>query len=511
MSSLPILSIIIFLPLVGVLLLSIINSNSKSGERNLKHTALWVVCLNFIISIVMLANFDQSDPNFQFTENYFWINSGISYHLGVDGISILLVILTTFLMPFCILASFESIKVSLKEYLIAFLILETLMIGVFCSLDLILFYLFFEGGLIPMFLIIGIWGGERRVYSTFKFFLFTLAGSVFMLLAIIAIYIEAGTTDIVYLLQYDIDPSLQYIFWLAFFASFAVKIPMWPVHTWLPDAHVEAPTAGSVILAGVLLKMAGYGFIRFSLGMFPIASSYFAPFIFTLSIIAIIYASLIALVQKDMKKLIAYSSVAHMGFVTLGIFTFTLQGIEGAMIQMISHGIVSAALFLCVGVVYDRIHTREIERYGGLVNRMPLYSFVFMIFIMGSIGLPGTSGFVGEFLVLLAIFSVNTYFAVFATTGVVLAAAYSLWLYRKVIFGSLIKEDLLEILDLSRREIIILFPLAFLTIFFGFYPQPLIDIIEPATLHLISNISDDLIVIEQLNQVEPIIEMESDY
>ena len=511
MSSLPILSIIIFLPLVGVLLLSIINSNSKSGERNLKHTALWVVCLNFIISIVMLANFDQSDPNFQFTENYFWINSGISYHLGVDGISILLVILTTFLMPFCILASFESIKVSLKEYLIAFLILETLMIGVFCSLDLILFYLFFEGGLIPMFLIIGIWGGERRVYSTFKFFLFTLAGSVFMLLAIIAIYIEAGTTDIVYLLQYDIDPSLQYIFWLAFFASFAVKIPMWPVHTWLPDAHVEAPTAGSVILAGVLLKMAGYGFIRFSLGMFPIASSYFAPLIFTLSIIAIIYASLIALVQKDMKKLIAYSSVAHMGFVTLGIFTFTLQGIEGAMIQMISHGIVSAALFLCVGVVYDRIHTREIERYGGLVNRMPLYSFVFMIFIMGSIGLPGTSGFVGEFLVLLAIFSVNTYFAVFATTGVVLAAAYSLWLYRKVIFGSLIKEDLLEILDLSRREIIILFPLAFLTIFFGFYPQPLINIIEPATLHLISNISDDLIVIEQINQVEPIIEMESDY
>ena len=511
MSSLPILSIIIFLPLVGVLLLSIINSNSKSGERNLKHTALWVVCLNFVISIVMLANFDQSDPNFQFTENYFWINSGISYHLGVDGISILLVILTTFLMPFCILASFESIKVSLKEYLIAFLILETLMIGVFCSLDLILFYLFFEGGLIPMFLIIGIWGGERRVYSTFKFFLFTLAGSVFMLLAIIAIYIEAGTTDIVYLLQYDIDPSLQYIFWLAFFASFAVKIPMWPVHTWLPDAHVEAPTAGSVILAGVLLKMAGYGFIRFSLGMFPIASSYFAPLIFTLSIIAIIYASLIALVQKDMKKLIAYSSVAHMGFVTLGIFTFTLQGIEGAMIQMISHGIVSAALFLCVGVVYDRIHTREIERYGGLVNRMPLYSFVFMIFIMGSIGLPGTSGFVGEFLVLLAIFSVNTYFAVFATTGVVLAAAYSLWLYRKVIFGSLIKEDLLEILDLSRREIIILFPLAFLTIFFGFYPQPLINIIEPATLHLISNISDDLIVIEQLNQVEPIIEMESNY
>ena len=510
MSSLPILSIIIFLPLVGVALLSLINSTTANGERNLKQTALWVVCLNFIVSIAMLINFDQSDPNFQFTESYFWLNSGISYHLGVDGISILLIILTTFLMPFCILASFESIKVSLKEYLIAFLILETLMIGVFCSLDLVLFYLFFEGGLIPMFLIIGIWGGERRVYATFKFFLFTLAGSVFMLLAIIAIYMETGTTNITYLLQFDLDPSLQYIFWLAFFASFAVKIPMWPVHTWLPDAHVEAPTAGSVILAGVLLKMAGYGFIRFSLGIFPIASSYFAPFIFTLSIIAIIYASLVALVQTDMKKLIAYSSVAHMGFVTLGIFTFTLQGIEGAIIQMLSHGIISAALFLCVGVVYDRIHTREIDRYGGLVNRMPIYAFAFMIFIMGSIGLPGTSGFVGEFLVLLSIFSVNTYFAVFATSGVVLAAAYSLWLYRKVIFGSLIKDDLQDILDLSYREIIILFPLAFLTIFFGFYPQPLIDIIEPSTIQLITNIANDVAIAEPASY-EPVIKMESEY
>lgn len=510
MLSLPILSIIIFLPLVGVALLSLINSTTANGERNLKQTALWVVCLNFIVSIAMLINFDQSDPNFQFTENYFWLNSGISYHLGVDGISILLIILTTFLMPFCILASFESIKVSLKEYLIAFLILETLMIGVFCSLDLVLFYLFFEGGLIPMFLIIGIWGGERRVYATFKFFLFTLAGSVFMLLAIIAIYMETGTTNITYLLQFDLAPSLQYIFWLAFFASFAVKIPMWPVHTWLPDAHVEAPTAGSVILAGVLLKMAGYGFIRFSLGIFPIASSYFAPFIFTLSIIAIIYASLVALVQTDMKKLIAYSSVAHMGFVTLGIFTFTLQGIEGAIIQMLSHGIISAALFLCVGVVYDRIHTREIDRYGGLVNRMPIYAFAFMIFIMGSIGLPGTSGFVGEFLVLLSIFSVNTYFAVFATSGVVLAAAYSLWLYRKVIFGSLIKDDLQDILDLSYREIIILFPLAFLTIFFGFYPQPLIDIIEPSTIQLITNIANDVAIAEPASY-EPVIKMESEY
>ena len=510
MLSLPILSIIIFLPLVGVALLSLINSTTANGERNLKQTALWVVCLNFIVSIAMLINFDQSDPNFQFTESYFWLNSGISYHLGVDGISILLIILTTFLMPFCILASFESIKISLKEYLIAFLILETLMIGVFCSLDLVLFYLFFEGGLIPMFLIIGIWGGERRVYATFKFFLFTLAGSVFMLLAIIAIYMETGTTNITYLLQFDLAPSLQYIFWLAFFASFAVKIPMWPVHTWLPDAHVEAPTAGSVILAGVLLKMAGYGFIRFSLGIFPIASSYFAPFIFTLSIIAIIYASLVALVQTDMKKLIAYSSVAHMGFVTLGIFTFTLQGIEGAIIQMLSHGIISAALFLCVGVVYDRIHTREIDRYGGLVNRMPIYAFAFMIFIMGSIGLPGTSGFVGEFLVLLSIFSVNTYFAVFATSGVVLAAAYSLWLYRKVIFGSLIKDDLQDILDLSYREIIILFPLAFLTIFFGFYPQPLIDIIEPSTIQLITNIANDVAIAEPASY-EPVIKMESEY
>ena len=510
MLSLPILSIIIFLPLVGVALLSLINSTTANGERNLKQTALWIVCLNFIVSIAMLINFDQSDPNFQFTESYFWLNSGISYHLGVDGISILLIILTTFLMPFCILASFESIKVSLKEYLIAFLILETLMIGVFCSLDLVLFYLFFEGGLIPMFLIIGIWGGERRVYATFKFFLFTLAGSVFMLLAIIAIYMETGTTNITYLLQFDLAPSLQYIFWLAFFASFAVKIPMWPVHTWLPDAHVEAPTAGSVILAGVLLKMAGYGFIRFSLGIFPIASSYFAPFIFTLSIIAIIYASLVALVQTDMKKLIAYSSVAHMGFVTLGIFTFTLQGIEGAIIQMLSHGIISAALFLCVGVVYDRIHTREIDRYGGLVNRMPIYAFAFMIFIMGSIGLPGTSGFVGEFLVLLSIFSVNTYFAVFATSGVVLAAAYSLWLYRKVIFGSLIKDDLQDILDLSYREMIILFPLAFLTIFFGFYPQPLIDIIEPSTIQLITNIANDVAIAEPASY-EPVIKMESEY
>ena len=396
------------------------------------------------------------------------------------------------LVPICILASYDSIKFSVKEYLIAFLALETFMIGVFCSLDLVLFYLFFEGGLIPMFLIIGIWGGERRVYSTFKFFLYTLAGSVFMLLAIIYIFITAGTTDVSYLLDYNFTRNEQIVLWLAFFASFMVKIPMWPFHTWLPDAHVEAPTAGSVILAGVLLKMAGYGFIRFSIGFFPEASELFAPLIFTLSIVAIIVTSLIALVQEDMKKLIAYSSVAHMGFVTLGIFTFTVQGIEGSIIQMISHGIVSAALFLCVGVVYDRLHTREISRYGGLVSKMPMYAFTFMIFILASLGLPGTSGFVGEFLVLLSIFSINTYFAVFATTGVVLAATYSLWLYRRMIFGALIKDDLSEMLDLTRREIIIFVPLITLTIFIGIYPKPVIDIIEPSAKKIVNQVNGKL-------------------
>ena len=480
MNELPILSILLILPVIGILLLTFISSNSES-DGNLKQTALWVSFLNFIISLVVLFNFNQLDPNFQFVEKYYWLGDTISYQVGVDGISILFVVLTTFLVPICILASYNNIKFSMKEYLIAFLALETFMIGVFISMDLILFYLFFEGGLIPMFLIIGIWGGERRIYSTFKFFLYTLAGSVFMLLAVIFMYWEVGTSSIPVLLQHEFSYNNQIILWLAFFASFVVKIPMWPFHTWLPDAHVEAPTAGSVILAGVLLKLAGYGFIRFSITMFPDASHYFAPMIYALSIIAIIFTSLIALVQEDMKKLIAYSSVAHMGFVTLGIFTFTIQGIEGAIIQMISHGIVSAALFLCVGVVYDRIHTREIERYGGLVNRMPLYSFSFMIFILASLGLPGTSGFVGEFLVLLSIFSVNTYFAVFATTGVVLAATYSLWLYRKIIFGQLIKDDLKDILDLSSREIVIFVPLILLTIGIGIYPIPILEIIEPSS------------------------------
>jgi len=488
MSEIPILSILIFIPVVGIFFMLLIRNNDDQSSQNLKHTALWITFLNFIISLSLLFSFDLNNPDFQFVEKYAWIESGISYHLGIDGVSILFVILTTMLVPICILASYESIKFSVKEYLISFLALETFMIGVFCSLDLVLFYLFFEGGLIPMFLIIGIWGGERRVYSTFKFFLYTLAGSVFMLLAIIYIFISTGTTDVETLLVYNFTTNEQLILWIAFFTSFMVKIPMWPFHTWLPDAHVEAPTAGSVILAGVLLKMAGYGFIRFSIGFFPDASEFFAPFIFSLSVIAIIVTSLIALVQEDMKKLIAYSSVAHMGFVTLGIFTFTVQGIEGGIIQMISHGIVSAALFLCVGVVYDRLHTREIARYGGLVSKMPFYSFSFMIFILASLGLPGTSGFVGEFLVLLSIFSINTYFAIFATTGVVLAATYSLWLYRRIIFGALIKDDLSEMFDLTRREIIIFLPLIILTIFIGLYPKPIINIIEPSTEKIVNQI-----------------------
>jgi len=492
MIDFPILSLILFIPILGILLMVLIRNTSERTERNLKQTAIWITSLNFLVSLLLIIFFDYENPSFQFEEKYFWINNGISYHLGIDGISVLFIVLTTMLVPICILASYDSIKFSIKEYLISFLALETFMIGVFCSLDLVLFYLFFEGGLIPMFLIIGIWGGERRVYSTFKFFLYTLAGSVFMLLAIIYIYWNAGTTNVQYLLNYQFSKNEQIILWLAFFASFVVKIPMWPFHTWLPDAHVEAPTAGSVILAGVLLKMAGYGFIRFSLGFFPDASEMFMPMIFTLSIIAIIVTSLIALVQEDMKKLIAYSSVAHMGFVTLGIFTFTIQGIEGGIIQMISHGIVSAALFLCVGVVYDRLHTREISRYGGLVNKMPFYAFTFMIFILASLGLPGTSGFVGEFLVLLSVFTVNTYFALFATTGVVLAATYSLWLYRKVIFGALVKDDLVDMLDLTRREIIIFVPLIFLTFFLGIYPKPVIDIIEPSTKLVVENFNERL-------------------
>ncbi len=384
--------------------------------------------------------------------------------MGVDGISLPLVILTTAIMPLCIAASWRAIQTRVREYMIAFLALETLMVGTFSALDLVLFYLFFEGGLIPMFLIIGVWGGPRRVYASFKFFLYTLAGSVLMLLAIMAMYWQSGTTDITVLLRHAFPREMQPWLWIAFFASFAVKMPMWPVHTWLPDAHVEAPTAGSVVLAAILLKMGGYGFLRFSLPMFPHASADFAPFMFALSVIAIIYTSLVALVQEDMKKLIAYSSVAHMGFVTMGIFAATSQGVAGGIFQMVSHGVVSAALFLCVGVVYDRMHSREISTYGGLVNRMPVYAAVFLLFTLANVGLPGTSGFVGEFLTLLGTFRVNITVATLATLGVILSACYALWLYRKVIFGKLEKPSLAAITDMGWREIAIFAPLIVLTL-----------------------------------------------
>ena len=473
----PWLSLTIFLPLIGaVLIMLMTRGDDAAAQRNARWIALWTTLITFAVSVMIWAKFDPSVAGFQMVEEHPWVGNGISYKLGVDGISMLFVILTTFLMPLCILASWESIGTRVKEYMIAFLVLETLMTGVFCSLDLVLFYLFFEGGLIPMFLIIGVWGGKRRVYASFKFFLYTLAGSVLMLLALMAMYYHAGTTDIVALLKPGaFPPAMQTWLWLAFFASFAVKMPMWPVHTWLPDAHVEAPTAGSVILAGVLLKMGGYGFLRFSLPMFPAASHHFAPLVFTLSVIAIIYTSLVALAQEDMKKLIAYSSVAHMGYVTMGVFTLTTQGIQGGIFQMLSHGLVSSALFLCVGVIYDRMHTRDIAAYGGLVERMPLYAVALMVFTLANVGLPGTSGFIGEFLTLLGAFKASTWVASLATFGVILSAAYALYLYRRVIFGVLEKANLKDILDLSPREIVILAPLVILTIFFGFYPSPLID------------------------------------
>ncbi len=477
MTSTPWLSITTFLPLIGaVLIILMARGDDAAAQRNARWIALWATLITFAVSLNLWISFDPKQAGFQFLEERPWIGGGISYKMGVDGISMLFVILTTFLMPLCILASWESITTRVKEYMIAFLILETLMIGVFSALDLMLFYLFFEGGLIPMFLIIGVWGGKRRVYASFKFFLYTLLGSVLMLLALMAMYFQAGTTDIVQLLKPGTFPaSMQGWLWLAFFASFAVKMPMWPVHTWLPDAHVEAPTAGSVILAGILLKMGGYGFLRFSLPMFPVASQKFAMFVFALSVIAIIWASLVAFVQHDMKKLIAYSSVAHMGYVTMGVFTLTTQGIEGGIFQMLSHGLVSAALFLCVGVIYDRMHTREISAYGGLVERMPMYAFAFLVFTLANVGLPGTSGFIGEFLTLLGAFKANTWVAALATSGIILSAVYALYLYRRVIFGALKKASLKDILDLSPREIAILAPLVILTIFFGFFPSPLID------------------------------------
>ena len=476
MSDWPLLSLTTFLPLIGVLFILIIRGDAALVARNARNVALWTSLITFLLSLLIWVNFDSASTAFQFEETAVWVPSlGIGYHMGVDGISVFFVLLSTLLTPICILASWDAITKHVREYMIAFLVLETLMVGMFCALDLFLFYVFFEGVLIPMFIIIGVWGGARRVYSAFKFFLYTLAGSVLMLVAMFAILVVAGTSDIPTLLDTALPAELQLWLWLAFFASFAVKVPMWPVHTWLPDAHVEAPTAGSVILAGVLLKMGGYGFLRFSLPMFPEATEFFTPLIYTLSIVAIIYTSLVALVQTDMKKLIAYSSVAHMGFVTMGIFTLTRQGIEGAIFQMLSHGIVSAALFLCVGVVYDRMHTREIARYGGLVHRMPAYAAVFMVFTLASVGLPGTSGFVGEFMTLLGAYQANSWVALLATTGVVLGAAYMLWLYRRVIFGKLTREDLKSILDLNRREMLIFAPLVILVLWMGIYPSSFLE------------------------------------
>jgi NADH-quinone oxidoreductase subunit M len=497
MTDWPILSTVTFLPLVGAFLILLIRDEGDSARRNIRNVALLTTVFTFVLSLFIWAGFDYSDTGFQMVEKTEWLDSGISYHMGVDGISMLFVILTTFLMPLCILASWNSIEHRVKEYMIAFLILETLMIGVFTALDIVLFYVFFEAGLIPMFIIIGVWGGKRRVYASFKFFLYTLLGSVLMLLAIMAMFFQAGTTDIPTLLGHDFPAGIQIWLWLAFFASFAVKMPMWPVHTWLPDAHVEAPTAGSVILAGILLKMGGYGFLRFSLPMFPDASLFFQPLVFALSVVAIIYTSLVALMQEDMKKLIAYSSVAHMGFVTMGIFAMNQEGIQGSIFQMLSHGLVSGALFLCVGVIYDRMHTREIAAYGGLVNNMPKYAVVFMIFTMANVGLPGTSGFVGEFLTLLGVFRVNTWVALFAATGVILSAAYALWLYRKVIFGVLSKESLKGLLDLSTREKVVIYPLVVLVIFFGVYPAPIFDATAASVQALVNNVTVSLDAVPQ--------------
>ena len=488
----PILSSLILLPVVGALFLFFIKD--KDGNNlTAKYVSLFTTTVNFLISIYLWIAFDQSTSSFQFIEDKEWINEFINYKVGVDGISILFIILTTFITPLCIISVNNTIKFRLRDFLIAILIMESFMIGVFCSLDLVVFYLFFEAGLIPMFLIIGIWGGPKRVYSAFKFFLYTLLGSVLMLVAIISIYWISGTTDVTKLYEIGIDTKYQNLLWLAFFSSFAVKTPMWPVHTWLPDAHVEAPTAGSVLLAAILLKMAGYGFIRFSLGLFPVASEIFTPLIYTLSVIAIVFTSLIALMQEDMKKLIAYSSVAHMGFVTLGIFTIQQQGIEGSIIQMISHGLVSAALFLCVGVVYDRMHSRLISSYGGIVAIIPKYSVLFMLFTLAALGLPGTSGFIGEFLILMGVFKDNFLVAVIASLGVILGAAYMLSLYKRVVFGKLINTDLKKMVDLNKSEYFILTCLAVPTLFFGFYPEPLINTIEVSVNDLINMYNANLI------------------
>ncbi|MGB3146653.1 MAG: NADH-quinone oxidoreductase subunit M [Paracoccaceae bacterium] len=492
------LSILTFLPLVAAVILALfLRGNGPAAQRNAKWLALFITTITFLFSLLLLRDFDAANPSFQFVEQHSWI-MGLSYKLGVDGISVLFVLLTTFLMPITILSCW-SVEVRVKEYMIAFLMLEGLMIGVFVALDLVLFYLFFEAGLIPMFLIIGIWGGKDRIYAAFKFFLYTFLGSVLMLVAMIAMYRDAGTTDISVLMGHSFasDPislwgfqiigGVQALLWLAFFASFAVKMPMWPVHTWLPDAHVQAPTAGSVILAAVLLKMGGYGFLRFSLPMFPVASDQFAGLVFWMSAIAIVYTSLVALAQSDMKKLIAYSSVAHMGYVTMGIFAANQQGVDGAIFQMLSHGFISGALFLSVGVIYDRMHTRDIDAYGGLVNRMPAYALIFMFFTMANVGLPGTSGFVGEFLTLMGIFQVNTVIAAIATTGVILSAAYALWLYRRVIMGPMVKEGLMAIEDMSLREKLVMAPLVAMTLLLGVYPSLVTDRIGPTVSQMLEN------------------------
>ena len=495
----PILSSLILLPFIGALFLIFTNEKTKTSIQTIKYVALFVTFVNFFISIYIWYLFDKSIFEFQFVEEKQWLKGFVNYKVGVDGISILFIILTTFITPLCVISINNSINFRLKDYLIAILILESLMIGVFCSLDLIIFYLFFEGGLIPMFLIIGIWGGDRRVYSAFKFFLYTLLGSVLMLIAIIVIYLKSGTTDVVKLFELGINPNIQNLLWLAFFSSFAVKTPMWPVHTWLPDAHVEAPTAGSVLLAAILLKMAGYGFLRFSIGLFPVASELFTPLIYSLSLIAIIYTSLVALMQEDMKKLIAYSSVAHMGFVTLGIFTITQQGLEGSIIQMISHGLVSAALFFLVGVLYDRIHSRLIKTYGGLVSVIPKYSVLLMIFTLAAIGLPGTSGFIGEFLILMGAFQDSFLVATIASIGVILGAAYMLWLYRRVVFGKLVNKELLNITDLNKSELFIITSLALPTLFFGFYPEPLLSTIKVSVSNLIEMYNYNLTISGKIN------------
>ncbi len=481
MMDMPLLSLLVFLPLIGVLFLCLIKGGQETIAKNARHTALFTSLFVLLLALMLLVQFDPSDAGFQFVEQLTWMPSlGLSYHLGVDGISLFFVVLSAFLTPVCILASWTSIKTRVREYMIAFLVLETFMIGTFLALDSFLFYVFFEGVLIPMFLIIGVWGGERRVYSAFKLFLYTLLGSVVMLIALLTLYFQVGTSSIPELIASPVGRDLQMWLWLACFASFAVKMPMWPVHTWLPDAHVEAPTAGSVILAGVLLKMGGYGFLRFSIPMFPEATEYFIPFVYALSVIAIIYTSLVALVQEDMKKLIAYSSVAHMGFVTLGIFSMTTQGLQGGVFQMISHGLISAALFLCVGVVYDRLHTREMSKYGGIVKNMPRYATLFMILMLGSVGLPGTSGFVGEFLALLGVFQTNIFVAMCATTGVVLGAACMLLLYRRVVFGSITNNDARAMKDVNKRELLILLPLVLMVIALGVKPNFILSRTGPA-------------------------------